>query len=230
MSTIWDKITNTLEGQFDDSGAFHTSDWKLYKNTITKLMCDKFGATKVHTNKGSVLTFVPDKLERIDRSYNTEIKIKTTLKTVMENEGNSASEMSRNYDNNVNPENDGDGSDGYDGSRGSANDINDNNPMVVTATNQQEISSNIIEKGQGTIPGAVTAVTAVTSTESGNNTIDTQVSIPPTTDLRQTRSETMQNAGDIYMSGANWYCRHCKLSGDKFYMQVHICKGYIPSI
>ncbi len=99
--------------------------------------------------------------------------------------------------------------------------------MVVTATNQQEISSNTIEEGQGTIPGAVTAVTAVTSAVSENNTIDTQVSLPPTTALQQTRSETKQNAGDIYMSGANWYCRHCKLSGDKFYMQVHICKGYI---
>src|SRR6185437_8788063 len=77
VSAIWDKIINTLEGQPGDAGAFHTSDWKLYKNTITKLMCDKFGATKMHTNKGSVLTFDPDKLAKIDRSYNAEIKIKT---------------------------------------------------------------------------------------------------------------------------------------------------------
>lgn len=26
VSAIWDKITTTLEGQIDDSGAFHTSD------------------------------------------------------------------------------------------------------------------------------------------------------------------------------------------------------------
>ena len=112
-------------------------------------------------------------------------------------------------------------------SRDSAHAINDNNIMVVTAKNQQEIGPNIIKEGQGTTPGAVTAVTAVTTVESGTNTIDTQISLPPTTALQQTRSETIQNAGDIYMSGANWYCRHCKLSGDKFYMQVHICKGYI---
>lgn len=228
VSTIWDRITTTLEGQLDESGAFHTSDWKLFRNTITKLMCDKFGATKVHSNKGSVLTFVPDKLERIDRSYNAEIKIKTTLKTVRETVGNSersTSEMSRDYDNNVNRENDSDCSDGYDGSRGSASDINDNNPMVMTATNQEN-SSNTIEKGQGTVPGAVTPVTAVTPSESGNNTIDTQSSLPTTIALQQ-RSETIQNAGDIYRSGANWYCRHCKLYDDKFYMEVHICKGYI---
>jgi hypothetical protein len=100
--------------------------------------------------------------------------------------------------------------------------------MVVTATNQEEISSNIVDKGQGAIPGAVTAITAVTYAESENNITDTQTSFPPTTALQQTRSETKQNAGNIYMSGANWYCRRCKLSGDKFYMEVHICKGYMP--
>jgi hypothetical protein len=127
-----------------------------------------------------------------------------------------------------NLKNDGDGSEGCDGSRDSASGISDNNVIVATAINQLEISSNIAEKGQDTIPGAVTAVTAVTCAESGDNTTNTQVSIPPMTDLQQTTSETIQNAGDIYWSGANWYCRHCKLSGDKFYMEVHICKGYIP--
>ena len=63
-------------------------------------------------------------------------------------------------------------------------DINDENVIVATVINQQEINSNIIEERQGAIPGAVTAVTAVTSAESGNNTTYTQVSIPPTTALR----------------------------------------------
>ena len=58
--------------------------------------------------------------------------------------------MSRNY--NSAPENDDDGSDGYDGSRDSAGD----NVIVATATNQREISFNIIEKGHSTIPGAIT--------------------------------------------------------------------------
>lgn len=131
--------------------------------------------------------------------------------------------MSRNY--NSAPQNDDDGSDGYDGSRDSAGD----NVIIATATNKQEISSNIVEEGQGAIAGAVTAVTSV---ESGNNTTDTQVSLPPTTmTAKQTqpiKSETIHTAGEIYRSGANWYCRQCKLYGDKFYMEVHICKGYVP--
>lgn len=48
--------------------------------------------------------------------------------------------MSRNY--NSAPENDGDG---CDGSRGSAHEINDNNLTVMTATNQEKISSYTIK-------------------------------------------------------------------------------------
>ena len=61
------------------------------------------------------------------------------------------SEMSRDYGNNVNRENVSDGCDGSDGSNGSAHNINDSNLIVMTATNQEEINYNIIEKGQGTI-------------------------------------------------------------------------------
>ena len=110
--------------------------------------------TKLHTNKGSVLTFAPDKLERIDRSYNAEVKIKTTIKTVVKSQDNNergTSEMSRGYDNKVNPENDSDGSDGYDGSRGSAHDIKDNTLTVVNTSYRQVISSNTLEGSQGTI-------------------------------------------------------------------------------
>ena len=109
----------------------------------------------MHTNKGSVLIFSPDKLEKIHRSYNAEIKIKTTFKSRTQNESNSTSETSRNY--NTTPENDGDCNDGYGGSRDSAGD----NIIVATATNRQEISSNIVEEGQGAIPGAVTVITAI---------------------------------------------------------------------
>jgi len=179
----------------------------------------------MHTNTGSVLRFSLDKLEKIHRSYNAEIKIKTTLKSYTDN---NAIEISNNYD--VNPENDGDGSDGSDGSRDSASGINDNDIMVATAANLQEISPNTVEKGQGTLPGAVTAVTAVTDMESRAHATDRQDLIPHMTDYQQaqsTKPETIQNAGEIYWSGANWHCKQCRLFGDKFYMEVHICKGYV---
>lgn len=194
VSTIWDNIITTLEGQFDDSGAFHTSDWKLYKNTITKLMCDKFGATKVHTNKGNQLTFDPDKLEKIHRSYSAEIKIKTTLKSGTETEGTSAYETSRD----TTPENGSEGCEGCEGSRDTAIDIDDNNAIVIAASNQSEINTNTTEWGQSTTPEAFTAFTAFTVEETGNDSVDTPISLPSTKALPQTGSETIQNAGKIY--------------------------------
>ena len=102
-------------------------------------------------------------------------------------------------------------SDGSDCSRDSAKDIIENDAIIVTASNQQEISTNIMDKVQDT------TLEAVTSAETRDNTIDTQTSLPSRIALQQTRSETIQNAGEIYRSDANWYCRHCKLSGDRFF-------------
>jgi hypothetical protein len=87
----------------------------------------------------------------------------------------------------------------------------------------------LVYEGQGTIPGAVTAITVG---EIRDHIIDTQISLRPALALQQTqpiKSETIQNAGELYRSDANWYCRDCKQSGDKFYIQVHICKGYTPT-
>jgi hypothetical protein len=113
-------------------------------------------------------------------------------------------------------------SDGSDCSRDSAKDIIENDAIIVTASNQPEINTNIMNKVQDT------TLEAVTSAETRDNTIDTQTSLPSGIALQQTRSETIQNAGEIYRSGANWYCRHCKLSGDRFYIEVHVCKGCVP--
>jgi hypothetical protein len=112
-------------------------------------------------------------------------------------------------------------SDGSDCSRDSAKNIIENDAIIVTTSNQPEINTNIMNKVQDTTPEAVT------SAETRDNTIDTQTSLPSGIAL-QTRSETIQNAGEIYRSGANWYCMHCNLSGDRFYIEVHVCKGCVP--
>lgn len=72
------------------------------------------------------------------------------------------------YYNIINPDNRGDGSDGYDGCRDSACGINNDDAIVVSASNQPEINTYIIEKDLGTTPEAVIPITAVTSAKSGN--------------------------------------------------------------
>ena len=72
-SLVWQEIVQTLEGTYDNlkqPNDFHTADFgTIYRSTITNLICDKFGADKRHSNKGSVLIFDLDKFVRTCRTY-----------------------------------------------------------------------------------------------------------------------------------------------------------------
>lgn len=79
-SEIWDFIKENIEGESYGLDEYHISDHILYRNTITKILEDKFGAEPKHTNKGNKVIFNLEKLRRIQKSYDVEIKIKTRLK------------------------------------------------------------------------------------------------------------------------------------------------------
>jgi hypothetical protein len=61
-STIWDRIkAGAIEGYYDEKkpNQYESADYgTLYRNTITSIICDKFGAEKRHTDKGSILKFI----------------------------------------------------------------------------------------------------------------------------------------------------------------------------
>ena len=83
-SDTWDFIKSDkseLEGESYGSDEYRISDFTLYRNTITKILEDKFGADYKHTNKGGSLTFRQDKLQRLYDSYNADIRIKSRLKS-----------------------------------------------------------------------------------------------------------------------------------------------------
>ena len=77
----WEFIKSNVEGESYGPDEYRTSDFTLYRNTITKTLEDKFGAEYKHTNKGGSLTFRLDKLQRLYGSYNADIKIKSKLKS-----------------------------------------------------------------------------------------------------------------------------------------------------
>jgi hypothetical protein len=95
-SDVWDYILGHLEAtpSPSDINAYRIADYTLYKNTITRLLEDKFGAESKHTNKGNKTVFNIDKLRKLQKSYNTEVLIKTKL-VEGESEGSEASEGSR---------------------------------------------------------------------------------------------------------------------------------------
>jgi hypothetical protein len=96
---IWNYVTENLEGQFPygSTNEYHIEDHILYRNTITKILEDKFGAEPPkHTRKGNIVIFNLDKLRKLQKSYesDTDIKIETRRKNVIECEGSEGSEGS----------------------------------------------------------------------------------------------------------------------------------------
>ena len=99
-SVIWNYIIENLEGESYGSSEYHIADYTLYRTTVTKLLEDKFGAEPPkHTKKGSVVLFDLDKLRKIQKSYDTEVSIKTTLKDVLEGDGDSGDGSDRSRQN-----------------------------------------------------------------------------------------------------------------------------------
>ena len=82
---IWDRITDgKLIGHYDERkpNEYQTADYgTIYRNSITNIICDKFGAQKRHKEKGNVLIFDVDKLVKIGKSYDMETNIQLKLST-----------------------------------------------------------------------------------------------------------------------------------------------------
>jgi hypothetical protein len=83
---IWEKITSELEGDFEldkdgikkNPNVWYSADYgKKYRNIITKLICDKFGAEKDHKEKGNNLVFDFEKLTKMGKIYRNNDGIRT---------------------------------------------------------------------------------------------------------------------------------------------------------
>lgn len=76
---LWHLIVESLDGEVDlnNSNTFYSLEYgKQYRNTITGMICDKFGAEPEHTREGYILRFNPDHLRKIEKIYTSgEIKI-----------------------------------------------------------------------------------------------------------------------------------------------------------
>lgn len=103
---IWEFIQENIQGELYSSNEYHIADYVLYRSTVTKLLEDKFGAEPPkHTKKGNVVVFNLDKLRKIQKSYDIDVDIKTTLKSFPKEDGE-GDEGSEGYWQNATPSND----------------------------------------------------------------------------------------------------------------------------
>ena len=81
-SQLWNLIKDSIDGTPEERkpNEYQTSDYgTIYRNTITMIMCDKFGAKRKHKEKGNFLIFDPEKVSRAGRVYNTKVSIQTKI-------------------------------------------------------------------------------------------------------------------------------------------------------
>ena len=98
-SSMWHRITaGGVDGHYDERrpNEYQTADFgTIYRNSITNIICDKFGAQRRHKERGNILIFDPEKLVKIGKSYDIETHIQLKIPTEDKAEGSEGSEGSR---------------------------------------------------------------------------------------------------------------------------------------
>jgi hypothetical protein len=81
-SEIWHYITSTLEGDLDQKNVnvFNSADYgPVYRNSVIKMICDKFGAKIRHRKTGNELIFNTNYLVNMGKIYGQSKGIQTIL-------------------------------------------------------------------------------------------------------------------------------------------------------
>jgi hypothetical protein len=213
-ANIWREIVGgaAIQGYFEDKkpNEYQTADYNtIYRNTITSIICDKFGAEKKHTEDGSLLVFDLDKLVKVGKAYGLETNIQTELSVFEE-------EQQRGHP---------DGPDGPDGSTGKQGHFKVEGDVRTVSNSSDsyekspDISTNIINpiiekhskqpnpSQEPSAPSEPSASSSIT-TSTGTNDADTI-----------SKSTYRLGHSDIFA------CNNCRLRGDKWFMQGHPCKG-----
>lgn len=197
---LWESIKEKVEGHWDERkpNEYQTSEYgTIYRNTITNIICDKFGAKRKHREKGNYLIFDPEKVTRAGKIYNTKLSIQTKLIQVK-------------------PDN----TEGYEGSIGltvkpQKDDINKN------TENREQLYENI----QDTKQNIISVLHEKDDRMLGSPIEPSALSEPSDRSIVQYSEERKETA--IHRKGYTdiWACDNCILTGDRHFMKVHICSG-----
>jgi hypothetical protein len=202
---IWTYIRTNIDGVYDDRrpNEFKTLEYgDLYKNTITKIIVDKFCSLRGRrrSSSGSILIFDKNKIERFAVLYDRSINIKIENVSSVGSVGNVGSEGCTCTDIEV-----------Y--RRVEKHDIQlfDKSPYAIligicTIPDDYRIASTLGENWNST------KLTVNSSQSLGNQNL----TYPKTINT---------NSASIYRIGRtdNFACQDCRKRGDKWYMLQHIC-------
>jgi hypothetical protein len=217
VSQIWSEIIHNIEGSYDDEkpSQFQTNEFGiLYKNTITKIIVDKFGSGRKKKNSGNAIVFSKEKLQRFAEAYSTRVNIRISLGEDRNGDsGSSGGILDYFSDNHL--------------SNSAKNDDNSNSAQKTNA-------SNVINSDTGLTS------TALPAQVKNNQKVDLHLPEPPqhpqlppaltedsSSNIGIISNSSISNRRSIYRIGHtdNWACKKCTLRGDKFFMRQHICRS-----
>lgn len=203
-SAIWGRIADGyVIGHYDDRkpNEYQTADYgKLYHNSVTNIICDKFGAQRRHKQKGTILIFNVDKLAKIGRSYDIETNIQLKLSTEYKTERSEGSEGSRKEEDIVED-------------RPNIKPINkQNNLHKIFELNPDNNQNNISTRKEKLFGTAIKS--SEPSESSGSNSV-------PTFPKDLAKPNTIYRLGH----SDDFACKNCKIRGDRFFMAEHACRA-----
>jgi hypothetical protein len=138
---IWTDIVNGgIEGSYDPKKAneFQSAEHgTLFRNTLTAIICDKFGAERKHGENGTIFTFDPDKLWKVGRAYDLTTKIQTRFDLGHNSNSNNTSEKKTEPTTDDDPE----GSEGSEGYSGKAERFDNSNDVKNADIEKQKIKN-----------------------------------------------------------------------------------------
>jgi hypothetical protein len=77
-SQVWHAIKDSIPGTYDEKkpNEYQTQDYDtIYRNAISKTICDNFGAEREHRRDGNVFVFDESKLARAGKVYDIEASV-----------------------------------------------------------------------------------------------------------------------------------------------------------
>ncbi|HEY7573406.1 MAG TPA: hypothetical protein VH796_18760 [Nitrososphaeraceae archaeon] len=202
-SQVWGTIVDNkiINGYFDNRkpNEYQTSDYgTIYRNSITNIICDKFGAQKRHKEKGNVLIFDIDKLAKIGRSYDLDTNIQLKLPVKDGTEGSESSEDFR-----------------------KETDVLEQNTNIGL-TSKENKCPQIFEQ---TLDNKSNILLATNEKLRGNAVKPSESSEPSGANLVSHFPKDIATINTLYRIGHsdNFACKNCKTTGDRFFMETHIC-------
>jgi hypothetical protein len=200
VKQLWSELMQSMEGVYDEKkpNEFQTLDYDtIYRNTITKIICDKFGGRREHRKAGNVLIFDLDKLVRAGKAFDINVSFQSKLRL----------DKSRNKI-----------SEGSEGSKGSKEDIesprttNDIDAKSCSASVSNPDTNNLINYHKLEINNLDES--KVKNTES-TALLSSLLSLP----------SLPSPMPGIYRIGQTdiFGCKNCRNKGDRWFMQEHEC-------